>query len=94
MQPLHRAEELVAGDRQRRHLRDEGRIVFTTRFSTGKIRSMYQFMISGRDSSRSVSAVGAQSTTSRSAVPSSTCRLTSMRPKISSRPGMTDSSSA
>ena len=24
MQPLHRAEELVVGDRQRRHLRDEG----------------------------------------------------------------------
>ena len=43
-----------------------GRIVFTTRRSTGKIRSMYQFIASGSDSSRSVSAVGAQSTTSRS----------------------------
>ena len=43
-----------------------GRTVFTTRRSTGKIRSMYQFMISGSDSSRSVSAVGAQSTTSMS----------------------------
>ena len=39
-----------------------GRTTFTTRRCTGKIRSMYQFMMSGRLSSRSVSAVGAQST--------------------------------
>ncbi len=43
-----------------------GRTAFTTLRSTGKIRSMYQFMISGSDSRRSVSAVGAQSTTSMS----------------------------
>ena len=43
-----------------------GRTAFTTLRSTGKIRSMYQFMISGRLSSRRVSAVGAQSTTSMS----------------------------
>ena len=43
-----------------------GRSVFTTRRSTGKIRSMYQLMISGSDSSRRVSAVGAQSTISMS----------------------------
>ena len=43
-----------------------GRTVLTMRRSTGKMRSMYQFMISGRLSRRSVSAVGAQSTTSMS----------------------------
>ena len=71
-----------------------GRIVFTTRRSTGKIRSMYQFMTSGSESSRSVSAVGAQSTTSMSNAPLSTCVLTSIRLKISSSPGITVSSSA
>ena len=39
-----------------------GRTAFTTLRSTGQIRSMYQFMMSGSDSSRRVSAVGAQST--------------------------------
>ena len=43
-----------------------GRTARTTLRSTGKMRSMYQFMTSGRLSSRSVSAVGAQSTTSMS----------------------------
>ena len=71
-----------------------GRSVFTTRRSTGKIRSMYQFMTSGSESSLSVSAVGAQSTTTMSNAPLSTWVLTSIRLKISSRPGMTVSSSA
>ncbi len=71
-----------------------GRMVFTTRRSTGKMRSMYQFMASGSDSRRRVSAVGAQSTTSRSYRPESTWVFTSVRAKISSSPGITDSSSA
>jgi hypothetical protein len=71
-----------------------GRMPFTRRRCTGKMRSMYQFMISGRESNRSVSAVGAQSTTRRSYLPPSTCVFTSIRLKISSRPGITESSSA
>ena len=55
---------------------------------------MYQFMISGSESNRRVSAVGAQSTTSRSYLPLSTCVRTSMSAKISSSPGITESSSA
>ena len=55
---------------------------------------MYQFMTSGSESRRSVSAVGAQSTTTMSNAPLSTCVLTSMRLKISSSPGITVSSSA
>ena len=71
-----------------------GRSVFTTRRSTGKIRSMYQFITSGSESSRSVSAVGAQSTMSRSYLPAWTWVFTSMSAKISSSPGITESSSA
>ena len=71
-----------------------GRTPFTTRRCTGKMRSMYQLMTSGNERRRSVSAVGAQSTTRRSYRLPSTCVLTSMRLKISSRPGITDSSSA
>ena len=43
-----------------------GRTVFTIRRSTGKMRSMYHCITSGSDRSRSVSAVGAQSTISTS----------------------------
>ena len=39
-----------------------GRTVFTIFRSTGKTRSMYHCITSGRESSRRVSAVGAQST--------------------------------
>ena len=55
---------------------------------------MYQFMTSGSESSRSVSAVGAQSTISRSYLPPSTWVFTSISAKISSSPGITESSSA
>ncbi len=71
-----------------------GRTAFTTFRSTGQIRSMYQFMISGRLSSRRVSAVGAQSTTRTSKLPLSTWVFTSINAKISSSPGITVSSSA
>ncbi len=55
---------------------------------------MYHCITSGRESNRSVSAVGAQSTINTSYAPLSTCVLTSIRAKISSRPGSTVSSSA
>ena len=46
-----------------------GRTTFTTRRSMGKMRSMYQRAISGSESRRSVSAVGAQSMTTQSKAP-------------------------
>ena len=71
-----------------------GRTTFATLRSIGKMRSKYQLRTSGRLSSRSVSAVGAQSTTRRSYAPSSDARFTSVRLKSSSSPGITDNSSA
>ena len=55
---------------------------------------MYHCITSGSESSRSVSAVGAQSTISTSYFPLSTWVFTSISAKISSRPGSTVSSSA
>ena len=67
VQPFDGGEEAVAGDRGMLViLATMGRTPFTTRRWTGKMRSMYQFMTSGSDRSRRVSAVGAQSTTIRS----------------------------
>jgi hypothetical protein len=55
---------------------------------------MYQLKMSGRLRKRIVSAVGAQSTTTTSHSPDVAYALMSARAKISSRPGMTLSSSA
>ena len=67
VQPLDRGEDVVLGHR---HARGAGQhrlaAPCTTRRSTGKTRVMYQPSASGSASSRSVSAVGAQSTTTTS----------------------------
>ena len=71
-----------------------GRSALTTRCCTGKTRCMYQPRASGSASSRSVSAVGAQSTTTRSQSSLSACSRSSSSASTSSAPGMTVSSSA
>ena len=71
-----------------------GPIMRFIRRPIGKTRSMYQERMSGRDSSRIVSAVGAQSTTRTSHSPDSAWVLMSPRAKTSSSPGTTASSSA
>ena len=60
----------------------------------GKILSSHQVATSGNESSRSVSPVGAQSTTTQSNSPSSWWRLICSSEKSSSIPGGTVSSSA
>ena len=64
------------------------------RRSTGKTRSMYQPSASGSASSRSVSAVGAQSTTMTSHAADSAWLRSSSSASTSSAPGSTVSSSA
>ena len=60
----------------------------------GRMRSSHQVTTSGNESSRSVSPVGAQSTTTQSNSPSSWWRLIHSSEKSSSIPGGTVSSSA
>ena len=62
--------------------------------SNGKTLSSHQRATSGNDSSRSVSPVGAQSTTSTSNSPASWWRLSARSENSSSAPGGTVSSSA
>jgi hypothetical protein len=75
-------------------LLSSGRKVRTTLRSALKMRSMYQLSASGSASSRSVSAVGAQSTTITSQRPERTWSRTSSSASTSSAPGNTVSSSA
>ena len=71
-----------------------GRAAVMRRFSHGNTLSSHQRATSGKESSRSVSPVGAQSTTITSNSPDSWWRLSCSREKISSIPGGTVSSSA
>ena len=75
-------------------VRANGRAAVRIRFSQGNTFSSHQRATSGNDSSRSVSPVGAQSTTITSNSPDSWWRLSCSRAKISSMPGGTVSSSA
>ena len=75
-------------------MRASGRAAVIRRFSQGNTFSSHQRATSGKDSRRSVSPVGAQSTMITSNSPDSWWRLSCSREKISSIPGGTVSSSA
>jgi hypothetical protein len=77
-----------------RNVRANGRAADTTRFSHGNTFSSHQLATSGNESSRSVSPVGAQSTTIASYSSLSWWRLIWSSENSSSMPGGTVSSSA
>ena len=82
------------GSGMSRNERAIGRATATSRRSQGKTFSSHHVQTSGNDSSRSVSPVGAQSTTIASNCSSSWWRLIWSSEKSSSMPGGTVSSSA
>ena len=82
------------GSSTSRSVRAQGRAAATIRRSHGKTFSSHQRAISGNERRRSVSPVGAQSTTITSNSPEAWWRLIWRRLKSSSIPGGTVSSSA
>ena len=83
-----------SGSRRSRNARANGRAAASSCVSRPTSFPSHQRAASGNDSSRSVSPVGAQSTTITSQRPSSTWRLIRSRLNSSSPPGGTVSSSA
>ena len=94
MQPLDGVEDAVVGHRDARGAGQHRPRVFTTRRSIGKTRVMYQPSTSGSASNRSVSAVGAQSTTITSHCPERACSRSSRARAPPRGPGTPSSSSA
>ena len=83
-----------SGSRRSRNARASGRAAASSCVSRPISLPSHQRAASGKESSRSVSPVGAQSTTITSQSPSSTWRLSRSRLNSSSPPGGTVSSSA
>ena len=83
-----------SGSERSRNARASGRAADSSALSRPSTRSSHQRAASGNESSRSVSPVGAQSTTIASHSPDSAWRLSWSRLNSSSAPGGTVSSSA
>jgi hypothetical protein len=83
-----------SGSERSKNARASGRAAVSRALSRPSTRSSHQRAASGNESSRSVSPVGAQSTTIASHSPDSAWRLSCSRLNSSSAPGGTVSSSA
>ena len=88
------ANAFSSGSVRSRNVRANGRAAASSACSRPNTLSSHQRAASGKESSRSVSPVGAQSTTIASHSPESVCCLSASRLNSSSPPGGTVSSSA